>query len=361
MKHIDDFLSAFEGVRASRSGWYARCPVHRDRVASLSISLGEGNRILFQCHVCGAAKNFEILKRIGRKWSDLYAKGTDRYAPPPVPQAEKNGAKESTVCKEAYAYLSANVPLAPEDWEMLRKRGLSEQHIEEDGYFSTDMIDARDIDRLSCAVELGGCPGFHTGSSGRTYSTFPIGLAIPVRNRRREIVSVQIRCRETGPHSPKYQWPTGTVAAVHVPIMVDVDRTGGEVWVTEGPLKADIATILSGHRVLGVPGAGAWPLALPVLREMEPAAVVIAFDADRWVNDSVQRACERFATALMQEGWLVREAYWPLAAGKGIDDVLAARRDIAVRDWGTCGEGEQRQGATERAGGENLTGFPAGM
>ena len=45
-----DVLSRLEGVTGSNNQFYARCPAHDDRTASLSISEGEGGKPLLYCH-----------------------------------------------------------------------------------------------------------------------------------------------------------------------------------------------------------------------------------------------------------------------------------------------------------------------
>lgn len=49
---IHDFLSKLHGVKETARGkaWQALCPAHDDREASLSISLGDDDRILLHCH-----------------------------------------------------------------------------------------------------------------------------------------------------------------------------------------------------------------------------------------------------------------------------------------------------------------------
>src|SRR5687768_4615923 len=37
-------------AKRSGAGWIARCPAHEDRRASLSITEGEGGRLLLHCH-----------------------------------------------------------------------------------------------------------------------------------------------------------------------------------------------------------------------------------------------------------------------------------------------------------------------
>src|SRR4051812_14692581 len=43
-------LAANLGARRSGDGWMARCPVHDDRQASLSIHEGTDGRVLLHCH-----------------------------------------------------------------------------------------------------------------------------------------------------------------------------------------------------------------------------------------------------------------------------------------------------------------------
>src|SRR5262249_31376345 len=56
----------------------------------------------------------------------------------------------------------------------------------------------------------------------------------------------------------------GPGAPVHVPLGVQATR---DVWrLTEGELKADVATLLSGTPTISVPGATCWRLALDSLK-----------------------------------------------------------------------------------------------
>lgn len=75
-----DLLSRFEAVRSTGSGHSARCPVHEDRVSSLSISQGDDGRALIYCHA-GCALD-DILLTLGLTLSDLYH---DDPVPAPLP------------------------------------------------------------------------------------------------------------------------------------------------------------------------------------------------------------------------------------------------------------------------------------
>src|SRR5205807_10175402 len=96
------------------------------------------------------------------------------------------------------------------------------------------------------------------------------------------------------------------------------------VRITEGELKADVATALSGVLTISVPGVSAWRGALPVLRTLAQAKVLLAFDADAASNPHVARAAQATAEALAAEGWDVAVELWDGSLAKGIDDALAA-------------------------------------
>ena len=48
--NIDRLLRCLKNVQPSGGEWSARCPAHRDRVNSLSISEGADGRVLLHCH-----------------------------------------------------------------------------------------------------------------------------------------------------------------------------------------------------------------------------------------------------------------------------------------------------------------------
>jgi hypothetical protein len=75
-----DLLSRFDAVRSTGSGHSARCPVHDDRVSSLSISQGDDGRALIHCHA-GCALD-DICLTLGITLSDLF---DDDPTPAPVP------------------------------------------------------------------------------------------------------------------------------------------------------------------------------------------------------------------------------------------------------------------------------------
>ena len=54
---IEDVLARLAAVRPNgERSWMARCPAHDDRNPSLSVSEGEGGRVLFNCFAGCAAE-----------------------------------------------------------------------------------------------------------------------------------------------------------------------------------------------------------------------------------------------------------------------------------------------------------------
>lgn len=107
-----------------------------------------------------------------------------------------------------------------------------------------------------------------------------------------------------------------------------------KIWLTEGALKADIATDmlsrnfnreqleLYGDTFLATPGVNAWQAVLPVLKQMEVKEINLAFDRDFSSNPYVMQALKDFMTYAKEEGYHVNIVTWGKDDGKGIDDLL---------------------------------------
>src|SRR5262245_8822996 len=100
------------------------------------------------------------------------------------------------------------------------------------------------------------------------------------------------------------------------------------VRLTEGELKADIATALSGLPTVSAPGVGNWRRAVPVLRELGAETVLLAFDQDGKRNTVA--IIETALYGLRREGFDVKLEWWDGKVAKGIDDLLAAGKQPEV-------------------------------
>lgn len=107
-----------------------------------------------------------------------------------------------------------------------------------------------------------------------------------------------------------------------------------KIWLTEGALKADIASdmlyrnftreqlALYGDTFLAIPGVNAWQTVLPVLKQMQVEEINLAFDRDFSSNPYVMKALKEFMTYAKKEGYHVNMVAWGKDDGKGIDDLL---------------------------------------
>jgi hypothetical protein len=128
----------------------------------------------------------------------------------------------------------------------------------------------------------------------------------------------------------KYQWISskkrggaGSGAHVHVPLFpADADKT--IVRVTEGALKADIATALSGMLTIGMPGVKARVKAAKALHDLGAKTARVALDDDARTNRDVASGLSLLVGHLSQRGFVVELETWQGTGHKGIDDLLHA-------------------------------------
>jgi 5S rRNA maturation endonuclease (ribonuclease M5) len=80
-QHADKFLSLLNGVRPTSNGWEARCPCRNDdNNPSLSVALGQDDKVLVTCHRGSGCSVVEICDAVNLKVIDLY---------PPRPEERK--------------------------------------------------------------------------------------------------------------------------------------------------------------------------------------------------------------------------------------------------------------------------------
>jgi peptidoglycan/xylan/chitin deacetylase (PgdA/CDA1 family) len=244
--------------------------------------------------------------------------------------SEKNNLAGVDLRNRVYTYFLKALPLESKHKDDLLRRGLSELQIHNNMYKSVPQNSqyrwkvAKYIQKHlnEMGKSLQGIPGFYTrrGPYGEYWDFIaPRGYFIPVKDPQGRIQALQIRLDEG-----KYVWfsshglPNGTSS--HAP----AHYTGGtgRVWVTEGPLKADIASCLMSAPFIGVPGVNSWKEAEKILSEMGIKDPIIAFDSDFRTNPHVAGALRKFISHLKEQGYFPQNAVWPSKYGKGIDDVL---------------------------------------
>ena len=318
-------------VRLKRQGtaWVGRCPWHADR--------GRPNLAVFpatdtwHCFACGAhGDGLDWLARWqGTSLAAVIHAARPPAAPAPLPVAPEPFRADPATRHRAYTALirAGRLTVAHRAW--LRARRMDPDRARQRGYVS--------VQPGPSPIDPGadGVPGFYR-VHGRWHLAGPAGLAIPVRDAAGRIQALHVRADDRT-HG-KYRWlsspncPGGASsgAPVHV-----ARGTGPVVWITEGPLKADVAARALGVPVLGVPGVSVWRRALPVLEPLHPTTVVLAFDQDPVPATAAAVAAQVtvFARACRVQGWTVRVVHWDRAY-KGLDDALRAGAPVGQGDVG---------------------------
>jgi hypothetical protein len=191
--------------------------------------------------------------------------------------------------------------------------------------------------RAGFEADLPRVPGFHVveeASGSRCWTVGgPSGLLFPVRDAAGRIIALSVRRDEQG-DGGKYGWLSSRSkggaspgSPIHVPEF-EGDRT--TVRVTEGALKANVATRLSGVLTIGLPGVSARRRAAKVLKEIGAKTARVAFDADACHNRNVARSLFTLVHHLRKRGFTVELEAWDEEDGKGIDDLLAAKKQPDV-------------------------------
>lgn len=97
-----------------------------------------------------------------------------------------------------------------------------------------------------------------------------------------------------------------------------------EVWVTEGPIKADLAAELLQKPFFGLPGVGTYSLILEPLKALGCKHIILAYDADIVTTEQVQLALEQCAEFFaVNTDMSLSLALWDSSLEKGIDNLLA--------------------------------------
>jgi uncharacterized protein DUF3854 len=219
----------------------------------------------------------------------------------------------------------------------LHRRGLTEACIKRSGY-RTLPLKGREELAQTLLEHFGGkvcsrVPGLYKKGAGRWSVAGSARMLVPVRDIEGCIVALKIRADEAGEGSKytssKYTYLSSTRygapgpgSQVHVPLHDELDLC--VVRLTEGELKAEVATALTGTLTVSMPGVSSWRPALEVARSLGSGIVHLAFDADARHNQQVALALREAHRTLKERGFEVVLETWPREFGKGIDDLLAS-------------------------------------
>src|SRR5216683_2931394 len=284
-------------------------------------------------------------RRLDRAGSEywLHLVGDAPKRPPQVPEEPGSARAPADDLDRVYGAAIRHLGLADRHREEVLRRGLDSAAIENRGYRSLLQRGRAEIARELLARFpqdlLLSVPGLqvHSSQSGQHLSFGgPAGLVVPVRDLAGRVVALKVR-RDAQDDGPKYLYISSTAcggpgpgAPVHIPLQSGQRIPRDAVRVTEGELKADVATQLSGILTISAPGVSAWRGVIPVLAELAPKVVHLAFDVDAATNPLVARATEATAEAVALEGYDVVLESWDSLLAKGVDDALVAGLPIQL-------------------------------
>jgi hypothetical protein len=251
--------------------------------------------------------------------------------------------------------------LEAEHRQNLNQRGLDDGEIQRRGYRTLPLsgrtrVVQQLVDEFGPDL-IGKVPGFvfKRGPHGSYWAmSAAVGLLIPTRTLDGKIAALAMRL-DGSTTDRKYRWISSKTRyysgpspqmRCHVPLHASDRRT---VRVTEGQLKADISTALSGILTLGLPGCGQWQLVLPVLEHLQPETVLLAWDADWRHNPNVAQSLGDCARHL-QLMYRVQMESWDPSDGKGIDDVWLAGHQPKRKPWQSAIAAKHRGTARRREG-----------
>lgn len=253
----------------------------------------------------------------------------------PAPQTQERQPVPLEQRHAAYSDMLEHLTLLDRHGENLLERGLSEERIRENGYKS--MPETEQGRRLLAELlrshehELRGLPGFRTYYGAWTISG-PNGFLIPVRNKEGLIQGLKIRLDDADSPNRKYRWlssrslPNGTrsYSWVHV----TGDRSRKRAFLTEGPLKGDVASFLTGDELfVCIGGVNALHGLNGTLRELGVREVVEAMDMDQMTNPNVRKAVLAMRKEVQKIPGIRYAKYTWNPAYKGVDDYLLSRAE----------------------------------
>lgn len=295
----------------------------------------------YRCNLCGAHGNsvtlYARLNNVtnGEAYRALVQEG--KVYPMPRQETSPADAERRPMALEqrhaAYTAMLEHLALLPQHRDNLLERGLSEERIARNQYRSMPETDAgrRLLAALlrACGHELLGLPGFRTYYGDWTLSG-PKGFLIPVRNKDGLIQGMKIRLDDADQPNRKYRWlssrdlPNGTRSYSY--IHVTGDTTKKRAFLTEGPLKGDVASYLA-HDALFVcvGGVNAIHGLKDTLVELGVSQVVEAMDMDQMTNPNVRNAVQAMRREVQAIKGLKYTKYTWDPAYKGVDDYLLSR------------------------------------
>ena len=314
----------------------AQCPFCYDHDFHLSLNRAKN---VFRCNRCkesgGVLQLYakvvgvsieEAKEALKEKSISTFQYPSQKVPPQPKLYPTKPVEERDAVYKRLLEYL----PLSDIHLHNLKKRGLPLEAIQKNYYRSIPLMsEVRQsiVKKLAMEYDLRGIPGFYTSKDNQWDMYCKSGILIPVRDLSNKIQGMQIRLDDTS--NRKYRWLSssyfnnGTKAEPWVHVTGNIHSTSA--YVTEGPLKADVASCLSGGKLfIAIPGINCTEGLPEVLKQLGIIRVAEALDMDKLIKPEVSAAVETIRKIVQSCGIEYVPFKWN-SRFKGIDDYLYSR------------------------------------
>lgn len=377
---IDDVALNLLGLRTSKGGfppatansYRVLCPFCSSKHYSLDIVRGKD---FWSCQACGNTGGvldlyrkvkygeYTSMTRSEAYQEIMYNLSLDTYAPVyqhvDINPIQENVTRTPKEIHMVYAKM-LKMPyfnLKEEHKKDLMRRGLTYSQILENGYRSSPSANYAYIiaqELIEAGFDLRGIPGFFLddgkvfdkikkdyntedilgykeGCKNWIFKYWPSGFYIPIRNAKGCISSIQIRTKNP---KAKYVFMSSSnedngckaLSCAHFSgNFVDMPEV---VYITEGPLKGDIANALSGKPFVALPGISTYKAmenALVVLKKLQIKTIVENFDMDRYTNPNVKKSVRILRNMVKDAGFEYEIMKWDKEY-KGIDDFLVHKK-----------------------------------
>ncbi len=291
----------------------------------------------YRCNLCGASGNsvtlYARLKNVSNKEAYRELSWEGRLYPMPARpecQVKEREPKPLLERSRVYEQMLSHLVLLDNHRDNLLERGLSGERIEQNGYKS--MPESGEARRLLAGLlmsegfNLKGIPGFYT-RDGRWTLAGSGGFLIPVRDRDGLIQGLKIRLDGENQASRKYRWMSSrdnhleNGARSYSWVHVTGDRTRKQAFITEGPLKGDVASYLAGDALfICTGGVNAIHGLRETVESLGVTELVEAMDMDQMQNPQVRNAVLRMRRELQSIPGIRYSKYTWNPAYKGVDD-----------------------------------------
>ena len=333
---------AFNSRTLGRSEVEATCPFCGDHGKGKYHLCLNTEKDQYRCNLCGAHGNSvtlyaELRGVTNREAFEDLTGGSNLYLLPSQQDTPKNTEREPAPLEKrhaVYTEMLSLLTLSDAHRKNLRERGLDDERIEANGYKSMPATpESRRLlaKLLDANFNLKGIPGFYTRYGDWTLAG-PNGFLIPVRDRVGLIQGLKIRLdADTNPER-KYRWLSSRDKSLengsrsYSWIHVTGDRTQKRAFLTEGPLKGDVASFLANDALfVCTGGVNAIKGLRDTIRNLGVTEVVEAMDMDQMVNPQVRNAILTMRKEVMGIPGLRYSKYTWNPDYKGVDDYFLSR------------------------------------